>query len=130
MYPNTLKTLGAAALLALLPAIAVAAPPQGKWQGLIMQANTDVAVTITFDAQKANLQFNEPFSCNVPARFLKEDGATTIYRFAVSTNGGRFCDSLLSRDVRVTAEANGRLQVTFDSAKVTWHGELRQATAP
>ena len=130
MYLNTLKTLGAAALLALLPAIAVAAAPQGTWQGLIMQANTDVNVTISFDAQRATLQFGDPFACSVPAKFLKEDGATTVYRFSVSTNGGRFCDSLLNRDFRVTAEGNGRLQMTFDSAKVTWHGELRQASAP
>jgi hypothetical protein len=130
MYANTLKTLGAATLLALLPAIASAAAPQGTWQGLVMQANTDVAVTIAFDAQKANLQFHDPFSCNVPARFLKDDGANTVYRFTVSTNGGRFCDSLLNRDLKVTAVAGGRLQITFDSAKVTWHGELRQANSP
>lgn len=130
MYPNTLKILGAAALLALLPAIAVAAPPQGAWQGLIMQANTDVAVTVNFDAQKATLRFSDPLACSVPARFLKEDGATTVYRFAVSTNGGHFCDGLLNRDFKVTAEGNGQLKITFDSAKVTWHGKLRPATAP
>lgn len=127
MFSRTVKfshrALGLAALLGLLPAAALAAPPQGEWRGLVQQANTDVAVTVRFNAQGASIHFNDPLSCDVPARFLKADGAATIYRFAVSVNGGRFCDGLLNRSLTVTPASN-RLKITFDTARTAWHGEL------
>jgi hypothetical protein len=130
MVSNTLKTLGAVALLSVMPAVAHAAQPTGNWRGLIMQANTDVAAEVTFIPQGASMHFAEPFACNVPAKLLKEVGGTVVYRFGVSRNGGRFCDSLMGRDLNVTMAANGRMQITFDSAKATWRGDFQRMGAP
>jgi hypothetical protein len=126
MYSNTVRTLGTAALLSLLPGIALAAQPEGMWNGLIRQANANAPAVFRFVPKAANAQFGEPFSCNVTAKLLKEDGATTVYRFMASINGGRFCDSVYGRDLTVTPMADGRLQIVFDAGKVTWNGELRK----
>lgn len=124
------RALGLAALLCLLPAVALASPPQGNWQGLVQHANTDVSVTVRFDAQTVQLHFDEPFSCEVPARFLKDDGAASIYRFTVSKNGGRFCDGLLGHNLTVTPASNAQLKIVFDGTRNTWRGELSsQASA-
>jgi hypothetical protein len=67
----------------------------------------------------------------VPASFLKESGDATVYRFGISTNGGRFCDGLRGRDLKVAPGTDGRLAIDFPSEKTAWHGDLRQAaTAP
>jgi hypothetical protein len=123
------RALGLAALLGLLPVVAVAAPPQGQWRGTIEQADTDVAVTVRFNAQAAHVHFDEPFSCDVPAQFLKDDGTATVYRFGVSQNGGYFCDGVLGRNVAVTPDADGHLKIVFDTAKATWRGDLRPPAA-
>ena len=130
MVSNTLKTLGAIALLSVMPAVALAAQPTGNWRGLIMQGNTDVAAEVTFIQQGVSMHFNEPLACNVPAKLLKEDGGTVIYRFGVSKNGGRFCDSLMGRDLKTTMAANGRMQITFDSPKATWRGDFQRVGVP
>jgi len=130
MVSNTLKTLGAVALLSVMPAVALAAQPTGNWRGLIMQANTDVATDVTFIQDGVSMHFDAPLACSVPAKLLKEDGGTVIYRFGVSRNGGRFCDSLMGRDLKTTMAANGRMQIIFDSAKVTWRGEFQRVGAP
>ena len=123
------RALRLAAWLGLLPAVALASPPQGEWRGLVQHANTDVSVTARFDAQVVRVHFDEPFSCEVPARRLKADGEATVYRFAVSTNGGRFCDGLLGHDFNVTPASNNHLKVVFDGVRNTWRGELNPPAA-
>lgn len=132
MHLNTMKCLSLAALIAALPTLAVAAEPQGVWQGLIQQANSDVALRLTFAPQLVRLHFNEPLSCDVPARFVKADGDTLIYRFAPSVNGGRFCDGVLNHDLRikVAAEPKRELDLVFDGPRSTWHGRLAPVTSP
>jgi hypothetical protein len=129
MYSSTAKTLGLAAVLGLLPVVAVAAPPQGEWQGVIQQANSDVATSVRFDAQRADVLFQEPFMCRVPATFLKDDGVHVFYRFGLSPNGGRFCDNLVNRDMAVTPGADGRLTIAFNSGKATWQGTFSSMPA-
>lgn len=121
---NVKPVLGLAVLLGLLPALALAAPPQGQWRGLVQSANTDIAVDMSFTAQSVVIHFAEPLSCSVPAKFLKSDGAQTIYRFAVSPNGGRFCDSLFSSNLTLTQVSDAKLKVAFVGARKTWGGEL------
>jgi len=130
MAANTLKTLGAVALLSLMPAVALAAEPTGKWQGYFRQANADVRASISFIPNGANVHFDEPFVCDVPAKFLKEDGGGFTYRFTMSRNGGRFCDSVLSRDLTIAMAADGRMRIAFDTPKASWRGEFRQMSAP
>jgi len=122
------RALGLAMLLGLLPAVALAAPPQGEWQGVIHQANNDVAVDVSFNAQGARLHFSEPFACAVPAKFLKINGTATVYRFAVSTNGGRFCDGLTGQNLTLTPASNAQLKVAFEAGGKTWGGELSSRT--
>lgn len=130
MATNTLKTLGAVALLSLMPVVALAAQPTGKWQGYIMQANADVHASISFTPDGANVHFDEPFVCDVPAKFFKEDGGSVIYRFSMSRNGGRFCDSVMSRDLTIAMAADGGMRISFDTPKANWRGEFRQMSAP
>jgi hypothetical protein len=132
MYLKTMKCLGVAALIAALPALAVAAEPQGVWQGVIQQANSDVALRLTFAPQLVKLHFNEPLSCDVPAKFLKADGDTLIYRFAVSVNGGRFCDGVVNHDLRIKAapEPKRELDIVFDGPRATWRGRLTPVASP
>lgn len=129
MYMKTVKSLGLAVLIGLPPATAMAAQPEGNWRGLIEQGNTDVAVQMTFVPNAVKVHFNEPLSCSVTAKFLKEDGATSIYRFGPSINGGRFCDSVVNRDIRFTA-ADKQLNLVFDSTRTTWRGKLQPVTSP
>ena len=144
MYPNTLKALVAGglrgkaspmnrplrrgvllvALGCLLPGLALAAQPKGEWKGLVQQANTSIAADLRFAADAVNVRFSEPLSCSVPARILKDTGAVTTYRFGASTSGGSFCDGLLGRNLTTTQGKDGRLAISFPSAKTTWHGEL------
>ncbi|HVI56314.1 MAG TPA: hypothetical protein VM621_14825 [Luteibacter sp.] len=113
----------------LLPGLALAAQPRGVWTGLVQQANTDVAADATFQGDAVNVHFGEHFSCAVPAKFLKDTGAASVYRFGVSTNGGKFCQDLQGRDVTFTPGADGRLAIDFPSSKTTWHGELKSSPA-
>jgi hypothetical protein len=129
MYIKTVTSLGLAVLIGLQPAVAMAAQPQGNWRGMIEQRNTDVAVQMDFVPNAVRVRFNEPLSCNVTAKFLKEDGATSIYRFSPSINGGRFCDSVLNRDLRFTP-ADKQLNVSFDSPRNTWQGRLQPVPSP
>lgn len=130
MYSTSVKTLAGIALFGLFPAIALAAQPQGTWRGLIQQANADVAVQMTFVPNLVKVHFNEPLSCDVSAAFLKEDGATSIYRFRPSINGGRFCDSVLNRDLRFTAAADQTLDVMFETPRNAWRGKLKPVPSP
>ena len=132
MISRTVKpgALGLAALLGLLPIVALASPPQGSWRGLVQQANSDVSVVVRFKAEAANIHFDEPFSCEVPARLLKADDTATVYRFAVSTNGGRFCDGLTGHDLTLTPASSGHLKIAFDTARNTWRGELSPPVVP
>jgi hypothetical protein len=123
------RALGLAALIGVLPAVALAAAPQGQWRGLVQQASTDVAVVVRFDAQAASIHFDEPFACDVPARFLKEDATATVYRFGVSQNGGRFCDSLLGGTVTIAPGSDDHLTIAFDAARNTWRGQLSLSAA-
>jgi hypothetical protein len=120
---------GCFALGLVVPGLAFAAQPQGDWKGLVQQANTDVAAQLRFRTEGVEIHFDEPFACTAPAKFLKEAGAASVYRFMVSQNGGKFCQDLQGRDLTFTPGADGRLTMSFPSAKVTWHGELRQANA-
>lgn len=104
-----------------------AAQPQGGWNGLVQQANTDAAVQARFRIDAVDIHFDEPLACNVSAKVLKEDGAATVYRFGVSTNGGKFCQDLQGRNVTFKPDADGRLAIDFPSAKTAWHGDLRPA---
>ena len=130
MNLSIVKPMGLAVLLGLLPVVALAAPPQGQWRGIIQQANSDVAVAVSFNSQVAKVHFAEPFSCDVPAKLLKLSDTTTIYRFSVSTNGGRFCDQLAGRDLTVTPASNGSLTIAFAAPKSFWRGELKQMPTP
>jgi len=131
MFSRTVKprALGLAALLGLLPAMALASPPQGEWRGLVQQANSDVSIVVRFNAQAANVHFDEPFSCDVPARLLKADDTATVYRFSVSTNGGRFCDGITGHNLNLTPASNGHLKIAFDAVRNTWRGELSPPAA-
>ncbi|HEY4146614.1 hypothetical protein [Pinirhizobacter sp.] len=135
MYPRIIKALlpkrmphamGLVAMLGLLPAMAFASPPQGEWRGMIKQANTDVAVQVSFHGQAADFHFNAPFTCDVPAWFVKDDGFSNVYSFAASKHGGRFCDELLGRKLTFFMASQGRLTTAFDSANAKWHGVLSQ----
>jgi len=132
MFSHTAKprALGLASLLGLLPTMALASPPQGAWRGLVQQANSDVSIVVRFNAEAANVHFDEPFSCEVPARLLKSDDTATVYRFSVSTNGGRFCDGLTGHNLTLTPASNGHLKIAFDTARNTWRGELSPPAAP
>lgn len=130
MHSPSVKTLAGVALLGLFPAIALAAQPQGTWRGLIQQSNADVAVQMTFVSNLVKVHFNEPLSCDVPAAFLKEEGTTSIYRFRPSINGGRFCDGVLNRDLRVTATSEKQLDLVFDGPRSTWRGRLMPVPSP
>jgi hypothetical protein len=134
MYSKTVKgspmnrlLRGGVLMVGLLPGLALAAQPQGAWQGLVQQANTDVAAQARFRADAVDVHFDEPLACNVPAKLLKEDGAATVYRFGVSANGGKFCQELQGRNVTFTPAAGGRLAIDFPSSKTAWHGDLRPA---
>ena len=118
------RALGVAMLFGLLPTVALAAPPQGQWRGVVQQANTDIPADMNFSAQAVVVHFAEPFSCSVPAKFLKANGTVTVYRFAVSANGGRFCDSLINRNLTLTQVSNAQLKVAFDDPRRPWSGEL------
>lgn len=124
MFPITVKRLGMAALLGLVPALALATPPQGNWRGLIQQANTDVAVDLRFNAQDVQVHFDEPLSCTAPGKLLKEEGGSVMYRFGVAKNGGRFCEGLQGRDLTLTAGDKARLTLSFTTAKATWQGHV------
>ena len=126
MYSNVLKTLAAVGLLSLLPAIAFAAAPTGTWQGVVTTKNQDVGVTIQFSGKQANIHFNEPLSCSVPANILTEKGSTTSYRMAAAASGGWFCNSLFGHNLKVTAQKGGQLHVGFDAPMSAWQGDLRQ----
>jgi hypothetical protein len=128
MYSNTLINLAAVGLLSLLPAIAFATPPTGTWRGAVTTRNQNVGVTIQFNGNQAHVYFDEPLSCKVPAKILTENGSTTSYRIAVAANGGRFCDSLLGRNLNVTVQSDSQLHVGFDSPKGAWQGDLRRAS--
>lgn len=121
-----LRKAGVVGLLVVSGGV-LAAQPQGEWKGLVQQANTDAAAQVRFRADAVDLHFDEPLACNVPAKLLKEDGAATVYRFGVSTNGGKFCQDLQGRNVTFTPGADGRLAIDFPSAKTAWHGDLRSA---
>jgi hypothetical protein len=138
MYSNNggaspLKRLlqGVVVLGVLLPGLAFAVQPQGRWSGLVQQANSDVNTQLVFGADKVDVHFDEPFACNVPAKFLKDGdvATTTVYRFGVSTNGGKFCQDLQGRNVTFTPGKDGRLAIDFPSAKTTWHGDLKPSAA-
>ena len=122
---------GCVVLGLLLPALAMAAQPQGRWSGVVQQANSDVNAQLAFGTDKVDVHFDEPFACNVPAKFLKdgEVATTTVYRFGVSTNGGKFCQDLQGRDVTFKPGNDGRLAIDFPSAKTTWHGDLKPSAA-
>ncbi|QWT18984.1 hypothetical protein KPL74_14665 [Bacillus sp. NP157] len=124
-----------AALIGFLPVTGAAADspaqPQGMWQGLIQQANSDVVMRLSFASTSVRAHFDEPFSCDVTARFLRADGDTLFYRFGPSMNGGRFCDGVMSRDLRVTPATTERaMTITFDTPRATWNGRLRPAPSP
>ena len=127
--PSPLGALGLAALLSLLPAVAIASPLQGEWRGLVQQANSDVAVIVRFSGQAATIHFNEPFACDVPAKFMKDDGAASVYRFAPSPRGGHFCDGLFGQNLTVTPGTKGHLSIVFVGGRATWRGELSQSPA-
>ncbi|WP_107912449.1 hypothetical protein [Luteibacter sp. OK325] len=95
----------------------------------MQQANSDVGAQVAFSADKADVHFDEPFACNVPAKYLKEADVATVYRFGVSTNGGKFCQDLQGRDVTFKPGKDGRLAIDFPSAKTTWHGDLKPSPA-
>lgn len=130
MYSTSIKTLAGVALFGLFPAIALAAQPQGTWRGLMQQSNIDVAVQVTFVPNLVKVHFNEPLSCDVTAAFLKEDGATSVYRFRPSINGGRFCDGVLNHDIRFTSASAKELDLIFDGPRSTWRGKLMPAPSP
>jgi len=114
----------------LFSGAAVAAQPQGKWSGLVQQANSDVSAQLVFTPDKVDVHFDEPFACNVPAKFLKDgDAGAAVYRFGVSTNGGKFCQDLQGRDLTFKPGKDGRLAIDFASAKTTWHGDLKPSSA-
>jgi len=116
--------------LCLVAGAAVAAQPQGKWSGLVQQGNSDVGAQLAFTPDKVDVHFDEPFSCNVPAKFLKDgDAGAAVYRFGVSTNGGKFCQDLQGRDLTFKPGKDGRLAIDFPSAKTTWHGDLKPSSA-
>lgn len=115
---------GCALLGVLVPALAFAAHPRGVWTGPVQQANTDVPSDVTFATNSVTVHFGPNFSCSVPATFMKEAGAATVYRFGISKNGGKFCEELMGRDVTFTPGADGRLGIDFPSSKTTWHGDL------
>jgi hypothetical protein len=121
---NAKPALGLAMLLGLLPAMALAAPPQGQWRGQVQSANTDIAVDMKFNAQVVVIHFAEPLSCSAPAKLLKSDGTAIVYRFGASPSGGRFCDSLLNSDLTVTQASDAELSVAFVGARKTWSGKL------
>lgn len=121
---NIKAALGLAMLLGLLPTVALAAPAQGEWRGLLHSANTDIAVDMKITAQVVTIHFDQPFSCSVPAKLLKSVDTQTIYRFGISHNGGRFCDSLLNSDLTLTQASSAQLKVAFVAAKRTWNGDL------
>jgi hypothetical protein len=136
MYSNyskasPLKRLpqGGFVIVLLLPMLAFAAQPRGVWTGLVQQANTDVSSEVTFGVNSVDVHFGPNLSCTVPATFLKEAGAATVYRFGMTRNGGKFCEGLMGRDLTFTPEADGRLAIDFPSAKTTWHGNLTPSPA-
>jgi hypothetical protein len=123
-----------AVLVSVLPSVSLALSssdePQGVWRGLIQQGNADVALRISFGPQVVKLHFEEPLSCDVTAQFLKVDGETWVYRFRPSVNGGRFCDSVMSRELRITrATPNQSMNIAFDTPRATWRGRLQEASA-
>jgi predicted hotdog family 3-hydroxylacyl-ACP dehydratase len=113
----------------LLPGVVLAAQPVGTWTGVVQQANTDASVDASFKTGTVELRFGVKLSCAVTAKFLKDSGTASVYRFGVSTNGGNFCDGLLGKDLTVTPTGTGHLSITFPSAKTEWKGDLSQPTA-
>lgn len=131
MYRTTTRTMAKVALVGmLLPAIASAAPPQGNWRGLAQERNNMVSVRMSFVPNAVRVRFGEPMSCDVSAKLLKEDGTTTIYRFGPSLNGGRFCDGMMTRDIRFTSTDDKRLDFSFEGPRSTWTGELQPQPSP
>jgi len=122
---------GCVVLGLLLPGVVIAAQPQGRWSGVVQQANSDVNAQLVFSADKVDVHFDDPFACNVPAKFLKvgDVATTTVYRFGVSTNGGKFCQDLQGRDVTFRPGNDGRMAIEFPSAKTTWHGDFKPSPA-
>jgi hypothetical protein len=96
---------------------------------VVQQANSDVGAQVAFSADKVDVHFDEPFACKVPAKYLKDVDVATVYRFGVSTSGGKFCQDLQSRDVTFKPGKDGRLAIDFPSAKTTWHGDLKPSPA-
>jgi hypothetical protein len=98
----------------LLPGGVLAGQPQGRWSGVVQQANSDVNAQLVFGTDKVDVHFDDPFACNVPAKFLKkgEVATTTVYRFGVSTNGGKFCQDLQGRDVTFKPGNDGRMAIS------------------
>jgi hypothetical protein len=129
---RTVKILGIAALLCILPAVALATPPQGVWRGVIQNGNDNVGVDANFGANSVDVHFQAPFSCKVKARYVKPDGRDLIYIFDLSTNGGRFCDGLLHTSLEVThspGDDSMKIALTSSGTKSgKWTGELQQQT--
>ena len=126
---HSVLIVGIAALVGLFPLAALADPPKGAYRGLIQQERTEFAVTIRFHDDMADIHFDEPASCSVPARLLKQDGAVSVYRYGVSRNGGPFCDGVTGRDLTVMPAPNNALSIGFSSRRATWHGQLQPAPA-
>jgi hypothetical protein len=116
---------GMAALAGLVPLAAMADPPEGAFRGLIQATDAEFALTVRFHAEVADIHFEEPASCSVSAKLLKQDDSVSVYRYGVSRNGGAFCDGLTGRDLTVMPAPNGALSIGFDSKRATWHGQLQ-----
>lgn len=125
MLRKTLKSLAAIGVLSLLPGIAVAAPPTGKWEGVVKTTKKDVGMTIHFYGRNGDVRLAEPFSCNVLATLQSQSSNTMAYRLSVSPNPGSFCDRLLGRDLMVTAKNKGQLHIRFDAPGKLWQVDLR-----
>lgn len=131
MYLRNVKTLGMAALLCLLPAIALAGQPQGVWRGSIHKGDVDYAVTAHFSTNVAEVHFEGAAACKVKARYVKPDGRALIYNFGLTNNGGPFCNDLLNNNLEVThADGDESMTIAFRSSSSTaiwsgnWTGEL------
>ncbi|UPG88350.1 hypothetical protein L2Y96_13065 [Luteibacter aegosomaticola] len=125
--------ISATLLLALVPALALAAPPSGRLEGLAQHANTDVATRVDITGKSANIHFDAPFSCDITATYLKDDNGASLFRFNLSTNGGSFCDGLKKEIAFKPAKAkdgSAIWHISFSSKNNDWTGQLAPAGKP
>lgn len=97
MSSSNVRTIGAAVLLCLLPAMASAATPQGEWHGNIQLSPGEKAtpVTVRFREDHADLHFKGSRDCHADARYSEEgEGGTLRYVIDWKNGGENFCQQM------------------------------------